>query len=164
MIQIDTTNEQSLIPFDDRWCAAIRHALASESVGEAKISLAVVDDHCIRRLHAQFLDIDEPTDVLSFPLSAHDQPLEGEIVVSAETAARRAQGFGWRPEEELLLYVTHGALHLAGHDDTTPESRLQMRAAERVCLSHFGLEPCYDEPSRSGEVEPDPLDGGPTEK
>ena len=91
---------------------AIKHVLESNSIADAAISLAVVDDETIRRLHERYLGIDEPTDVLSFPLSSSGEALEGEIVASAETAARRAVEFGWRAEDELLLYVVHGALHL----------------------------------------------------
>ena len=140
MIHIETTNQQSLIPADmGNLSAAIKHVLESSSIAEAEISLAPVDDETIRHLHERFLGMDEPTDVLSFPLGSSGETLEGEIVASAETAARCAVEFGWRAEDELLLYVVHGALHLVGYDDTTPDARSAMRAAERDCLAHFGL-------------------------
>lgn len=163
VIQIETTNQQSIIPADARrWSTAIEHVLRSKSVAEAQISLAVVDDDAIRRLHDRFLGIDEPTDVLSFPLTSGDETLEGEIVASAQTAARRAVEFGWRGEDELLLYIMHGALHLIGYDDSTPETRAAMRAAERGCLAHFGLEPQYDSAAspQTGERISELLRGG----
>jgi probable rRNA maturation factor len=66
--------------------------------------------------------------------------LEGQIVVSAETAHRVAFQYGWSSDEELLLYVIHGALHLVGYDDTTEEARRRMRSCERFYLERFGIE------------------------
>ena len=44
-----------------------------------------------------------------------------------------------RPEDELLLYVIHGVLHLVGFDDTSVELREQMRCAEKQYLEQFGV-------------------------
>jgi len=105
---------------------------AAEAVLEKrKVVVALVDDPTIARLHKQFLDITGPTDVLSFP--------PGEIVVSADTARREAEARGIRPLHELMLYVVHGALHLAGHDDKRPAERSRMRAAERRVLGELGI-------------------------
>jgi probable rRNA maturation factor len=71
--------------------------------------------------------------------------LEGEIIVSAETAATAAQRFGWSSDDELLLYVVHGTLHLVGYDDTNPPARSEMRSKEQLYLAEFGLDPRYDE-------------------
>jgi probable rRNA maturation factor len=70
--------------------------------------------------------------------------LEGEVIASTDTAANAAARVGWPAEDELLLYVVHGMLHLVGHDDHDSASLAVMRAAERQCLAHFGLEPPYD--------------------
>ena len=88
--------------------------------GKATISVAVVDDDAISELNGEFLGHQGPTDVLSFVLEQGEDFLDGEVVVSAETAQRAAAEFGWSAAEELLLYVIHGALHLAGYDDATP--------------------------------------------
>jgi probable rRNA maturation factor len=90
-----------------------------------------VDDRTIARLHERFLGVPGPTDVLSFP--------HGEIVVSAETARREARARGIEPLHELLLYVVHGALHLAGHRDKRTKEQKAMRAAERRVLARLGL-------------------------
>ena len=68
--------------------------------------------------------------MLSFP--------HGEIVVSADTARREATARGIPPLHELVLYVVHGALHLAGHDDKKPKQASRMRAAERRILNELG--------------------------
>ncbi len=105
------------------------------------VSVAVVDDEEIRKIHREFLGVDEATDVLSFRLDSacpgtHDDTL-GEIVVSAETALREARKRGLPPERELALYAIHGALHLVGWDDLTAKDRRQMRLMERKYLSRL---------------------------
>ena len=112
----------------------------------AKISVAVVDDPTIAELHQRYLDDPSPTDVLSFVLERSPKYLEGEIVVSADTAADLAPNYNWTAADELLLYVIHGALHLVGYDDTTPKKRTKMREKEkeylarnRIALSQINL-------------------------
>ena len=102
---------------------------------DAQISVAVVDDRTIAALHQEFLDDPEPTDVLSFVLERSPQHLEGEVVVSAETAAANAPRYDNTPEDELLLYAIHGTLHLVGYDDTTPRKRAVMRKREKAHLN-----------------------------
>ncbi|HVR75756.1 MAG TPA: rRNA maturation RNase YbeY [Planctomycetota bacterium] len=112
--------------------------LADHSVG-GTLSLAVVGDGEIQRVHQEFLGLDTPTDVLSFALGPADGSgpggLFGEVVVSAEAALREARRRGLLPEEELALYAIHGALHLVGFDDLDPASRRAMRRAERRYLA-----------------------------
>ena len=87
------------------------------------------------------LQHDYPTDVLSFVFSQERGFLEGEIVASADYAASEALLHGWERENELLLYVVHGALHLAGFDDTSPQLAQTMQAMERQVLAAFELQP-----------------------
>jgi probable rRNA maturation factor len=107
------------------------------------VSIAVVDNAEIHALNRRHLQHDYPTDVLSFLLEETGERLEGEIVASAQTAAAQAARYGWSAEDELLLYVIHGALHLVGYDDQTPEAQERMRRRESQLLAHFGLTPRY---------------------
>jgi probable rRNA maturation factor len=119
----------------------VRQVLEGEGVGEAKISLAFVDDATIHRLNNQFLQHDEPTDVITFPMSGPGaKKLEGELVISAETARRVAEQLGHPPEDEAALYVVHGLLHLCGYDDLDAKSRPKMRARERHHLQALGIQ------------------------
>jgi probable rRNA maturation factor len=145
MIRIDIANQQSLLDLDRRRLrSAVKRVLTTEAVSQATISLAIVDDAAIRPLNARYLGHDYATDVLSFALDRSAESLEGEIIVSAETALRNAAQFGWQPADELLLYVIHGALHLVGYDDLAPELLSEMRQRERAHLAHFGLTPRYE--------------------
>jgi len=165
VITIEIANAQSQLPVDARGLErAVRMILEDESIRQAEISVAVVDDATICRLNRQYLNHDRPTDVLSFVLDQDGERLEGEIVASAETARTAARRFGWSAAEELLLYVVHGALHLVGCEDATAAQRTRMRQRERTCLAQLGLEARYREvsPSRgkSANSSNDPSCGG----
>ena len=143
-IQVDVNNQQTAISADvGRIVELVRAVLQGEAVQSATISVALVDDITIRRLNRQYLDHDYATDVLSFPLQDEGGYLEGEIVVSGQTAARMAGEYGWSAAEELMLYTVHGCLHLVGYDDATDEQRTQMRRAEQDYLKRFGLTARY---------------------
>lgn len=113
---------------------AVETVLSGAGISSGEISLAVVDDAAIHELNLRWLAHDEPTDVLSFVLEEADGYREGEIIVSADTALARAGEFGWSANDELLLYVVHGALHLVGYDDKEAADREQMRQRERFYL------------------------------
>jgi probable rRNA maturation factor len=148
VVQID--NSQRSRKVDTRQLrAAVQAVLASEGIERASISLAVVDDPTIHELNRRYLDHDEPTDVISFVLDQADGIVDGQIVVSADTAAASAKRFGWKTGEELLLYVIHGTLHLTGYDDRTPKARRAMRQQERRYLAGFGLRPRYRKTSNT---------------
>ncbi|MCC6125406.1 MAG: rRNA maturation RNase YbeY [Pirellulales bacterium] len=139
MLSIAVNNRQSRLRVDKRLLKkAVRLILEDAGIEAADISIAVVDDRTIARIHAEFLDDDSPTDVITFVLESTPDRLEGEIVASAETAIARAPEYHWSPENELLLYVIHGALHLVGYDDTTPKERTTMRKMERYYLRGEG--------------------------
>jgi len=103
------------------------------------LSIAVIDDTQMSQLHAEFMGDPSPTDVLTFDLRDHaeTEAIEGEIVVSADTARREAAQRKLAPEQELLRYVIHGVLHLRGMDDGSPSGRQQMRRAETRVLNEL---------------------------
>lgn len=114
----------------------VRGVLEGESISKAKISLAFVDDETIHTLNKRYLDHDELTDVLSFPLSGPGaKTLEGELVLGVGVAQRQAEERGHPVEAELALYVIHGLLHLCGYDDHDPQDAAQMRQRERHYLT-----------------------------
>ena len=120
--------------------SAATAVLAGEGIREAKITLAFVNNPHIHRLNKQFLDHDEPTDVLTFPYTEPGaKKLEGEVVIGYEVAAENAADRGIPVEQELILYVIHGCLHLCGYDDKTAKVAKEMRAKERAYLKTVGL-------------------------
>jgi probable rRNA maturation factor len=124
---------------------AVRAILKDAGVQSSEISVAVVDDATMHALNRKHLDHDYPTDVLSFLLEHEGEHLEGEVIVSADYAAREAAIYGWTTDDELLLYAIHGTLHLVGYDDQEPAAKQRMRDRERHYLHAFGLTPRYAE-------------------
>lgn len=120
--------------------AAAVAVLEGEGVRDAKVTIAFVDNAHIHRLNKQFLDHDEPTDVLTFPYTeAGAKKLEGEIVIGMEIAREYAADRGHDVKLELLLYVIHGCLHLCGFTDTDDRGAAEMRNKEREYLSKLNL-------------------------
>ena len=141
-IEINADDQQDRSLDRARLKKAVRLVLTDAGIQSAEISIAIVTDARMHALNRQYPQHDHPTDVLSFVLDHDDQAqaLDGEIVVSADYAAREAHSYGWTTDDELLLYVLHGCLHLVGHDDKTPAGKRAMRQAEARYLSQFGLE------------------------
>lgn len=143
-----------------RLAAAIAAALdAVAAPSPASIGLILSDDRELASLNAEHMGKSGPTDVLSFPLlppeafasgaASPHQPRPpgsrlhlGDIVVSVERACEQAEaGRGgqtgdirWSVSEELLLLVTHGTLHICGHDHADRDEEAAMRALERRLL------------------------------
>lgn len=98
----------------------------------SELSAVFLTDAALAELHGRFLDDPSVTDVITFPGRAESAGA-GEICVSAD-AARRVGG-ARDFSAELTLYLVHGWLHLAGHDDLQPERRRRMRRAEQRALT-----------------------------
>jgi probable rRNA maturation factor len=141
MIRISVASPQEMVPIDRaRLRNVVRTVLEGEGRTEAEISLAFVDNPTSQRLNLQYLQHDEPTDVLSFPLSEGKAGhLKGELVISAEMAQSQALERGHDVQAELALYVIHGLLHFCGYDDQDSKSTLKMRVRERYFLKLLGL-------------------------
>jgi probable rRNA maturation factor len=117
-----------------------RRVLSREGHVRASVSIALVDNATIRLINRSYMSHDWPTDVISFPLSAPDDPvLAGELVISAEMAGATAREIGVEPWNELALYVVHGLLHLCGYDDASEAAACMMRRREEEILTDAGL-------------------------
>ena len=112
----------------------VHKALAHVDRQDLPVSLLLTDDAEIARLHGQFLGDSTPTDVISFDLDG-----SAELVVSVETAKRRALSHRHTLRAEVALYVVHGILHVCGFDDVRARDRRAMRAAERAVMLALGL-------------------------
>lgn len=152
---VELRNEQRAVPLDARRLKRQAEGLLKE-VGrpEAVLSILLTDDRRMARLHERWMGEEGPTDVMSFPMGertnrrigesanrrghdlAHSPPrpfahsrLLGDIVISAETAARR------RPKDpagEVLRTLVHGLLHLVGYDHRAKAQRLRMNRRARL--------------------------------
>ncbi len=115
--------------------------LASRWRGDAAVlQLVCTGSRRMAELNRKFLAHEGPTDVLAFDLSAGagvpgEPRTAGEVYVCPEVAAKAAGRYGTTPAHELLLYMAHGMLHLAGEDDHEPASRRRMRRLEKKILT-----------------------------
>jgi probable rRNA maturation factor len=118
-----------------RLARAVDRALSAIGQPAGLVEIAVVDDDEIRRLNAAHRGIGRRTDVLAFPLEAPDAgSLIGQLVISADAAARQARRLRVPLALELDLLATHGTLHLAGYDDRDPVEADLMHRRERDIL------------------------------
>ena len=106
-------------------CALVwEHKLSGAEIASVDaISVLIASDRRMAALHKKFCGLAAPTDVLTFQ--------HGEIVISAETAARQARIFHSNVTAEIQLYLLHGLLHLAGFDDVTTLDRRRMHGLQK---------------------------------
>lgn len=123
----------------DRMQQAILAIADEHDWKSGEISVALVSDSEIQTVNRQHLQHDYATDVISFDLTESDDHLEGEIIASVETADREGPLHDMSGEDELLLYVIHGMLHVVGLLDKTEADILEMRASEKHYLGLLGL-------------------------
>jgi probable rRNA maturation factor len=105
---------------------------------EAELSILIVDDAQIRVINRDYLQRDKSTNVISFAMQEGEgagihPSLLGDVVISAETAARDAAEAGLPFVSELYFLLLHGILHLVGYDHErgTEEEAAMMEAKER---------------------------------
>ncbi|WP_435300332.1 rRNA maturation RNase YbeY [Timonella sp. A28] len=111
-----------------------------------ELSVLFVDTDTMSDLHVQWMDLEGPTDVMSFPMdelrpgtenSVTPAGLLGDIVLCPTVAIEQAQAAGHSTVEELLLLTVHGILHLLGYDHAEPEEEKEMFALQRHLLLTF---------------------------
>ena len=105
------------------------------------LHVILVNDKQMSQLHRDFLGLDSPTDVLTFPidLDPRGRPLSGEVYVCVPYARRQAKERNIHLPDELLLYALHGVLHLSGYDDRTHADYLKMHKMEDKVLRDIGV-------------------------
>ena len=119
---IEVVNRQRKVPVDcGRWRAFVAKALKVVPAKGAGVTVAFVSDRAMRELNRRWRGRRGTTDVLSFPSEQDEfEKTEGlslgDVVVSAEQAARQAGEHGLDFEGEVAQLILHGLLHLCGYD------------------------------------------------
>ena len=102
------------------------------------LSIVLTDDRQLQELNLEYLDIDAPTDVLSFPSGEQDpdtgKTYIGDVIISYERAVKQAESANVPPEHELCMLVVHGVLHLLGYDHTNEHKKSEMWAVQDKVL------------------------------
>lgn len=143
----EISNESSHTVDEVEFAALARYVLDQMHVHpQAELSIIFVDIPAMTELHVRWMDEPGPTDVMSFPMdelrpgregAPSDEGILGDIVVCPEVASEQAREAGHSAQEEMLLLVTHGILHLLGFDHAEPEEREEMFTLQRTLLLTF---------------------------
>ena len=120
--------------------AALEHE--SQSL-DSELSIILTNDTRLHELNLNYLGVDAPTDVLSFPASETDPETGaryiGDILISIPRARAQADAAGHPLESEVQLLVIHGVLHLLGHDHAKTKEKARMWKAQAEILESLGL-------------------------
>jgi probable rRNA maturation factor len=107
-----------------------------------ELTLLLSDDAQLQALNQEYLGINAPTDVLSFPAGDVDPDSQevylGDVIISLERAHTQARLGGHSVEDELQLLVVHGVLHLLGYDHADPVEKAAMWAVQSQILFALG--------------------------
>jgi len=110
--------------------------------GNQELSILLTDDKKIRKLNKKYRGQDRATDVLSFPQNEEEENkpnyhLMGDVVISTATAERQASQHGLSLEEEIVLLLIHGILHLLGFNHERSEEAYHMKKKTRELFDHI---------------------------
>lgn len=140
-MKIEITNQQKIKKLNLKHIRrTLRTVAALLKLSSKKITFLFCDNSFIRRLNRKYFKKNSATDVIAFDLSGEGSgDYLGEVVVSVEQAVLAAADLGLRWQDELLLYLVHGILHLSGYDDRTASGRKRMERKQRVILKSLGM-------------------------
>lgn len=111
-----------------------------------ELNILFIDPEPMADLHVRWLDLEGPTDVMSFPMDelrpgTPDRPTAegtlGDICICPQVAEQQATEAGHSSVEEMLMLATHGMLHLLGYDHAEPDEREEMFGLQRKLLLTF---------------------------
>ncbi|MEE8448956.1 MAG: rRNA maturation RNase YbeY [Thermodesulfobacteriota bacterium] len=112
-----------------------REALKRLGCLDKELSVALVDDGKMMELNRRYLGRDRPSDVLAFPMDSDDGPLLGDVVISVDRALAQAKQARKGLDEELIILLLHGVLHLLGYDHTGSRREASRMAAVQAKLA-----------------------------
>jgi probable rRNA maturation factor len=136
----DLTPDIPAVLVENTAATALKHQSAPVS---ADLTIVLSDDRQLHELNLQWMGVDGPTDVLSFPSDEIDPEngnhYLGDILISVQRAAEQAKAAGHSVEAETQLLIVHGVLHLMGHDHAEVDEKARMWKAQAEILAQLGL-------------------------
>ncbi|MFT4107256.1 MAG: rRNA maturation RNase YbeY [Lacrimispora sp.] len=162
-INIEYEAEKKLdIPYEDIITKVVEEAMDYEECPyEAEVSVLITDNREIQQINREFRNIDNPTDVLSFPMVEYETPSDfdfleeeggdwfnpetgelmlGDIVISVDKVEEQAEKYGHSQTRELAFLTAHSMLHLFGYDHMEDEERILMEKKQEEILVRGGYE------------------------
>lgn len=139
---VTVRNRQKGRPIDTRLLRNITLVLVGQLIESRSFELGIyiIGTAEMTRLNETFLRHHGSTDVLTFDYSQPEPEPElyGEIIVCLDEAVAQARRFRATWQSELVRYIVHGALHLAGYDDHHRAKRRKMKLQENRMLKQLG--------------------------
>ncbi|HPN84152.1 MAG TPA: rRNA maturation RNase YbeY [Victivallales bacterium] len=102
--------------------------------GNGNVAVSMATKAQIRRIKKEFWNIDRPTDVISFRYKELKGNVFAEVIICPEIAIERASDYGNGVEFEMVLYIVHGFLHIAGLNDSSRAEKINMRKKEEYTM------------------------------
>lgn len=125
-------------------------ALSKEHSLRGEVRIRLVRDAEMSLLHERHAGVAGTTDVLTFDLrdssTIPDSPLDADLVLCVDEAARQARARSIQLTHELALYAVHGVLHMLGHDDHDDDAFAAMHEVEDRVLAAAGIGPVFSAP------------------
>lgn len=144
VIQLSFDCEDTAPPAAGWLDGLLRQVTDQLDIHNGSLELVVVDDKVMAHLHQEHCNLPGTTDVLTFDLRDQpSDPLDAEIILCRDEAARQAAKRGHEVRVELLLYAVHGLLHLLGEDDHQELAYQRMHQREDEVLTAIGIGPVF---------------------
>lgn len=120
---------------------ALKKGLKNFARQNIEVNVIFVDEKEILRVNKEFLNHHYVTDVISFnhqrpPFDTGEPWAFGDIFICYQVARKNAKNFNHTILQEMMMYVTHGALHLSGMDDHDPKDRAEMDRQAETIIHH----------------------------
>lgn len=145
MILINRTRKKDLQIDQERLSEISSRILLDEESRNSEFTLSFLQPSAIKKLNKSFRQINEVTDVLSFPADGEidpetGKPFLGDILICLDRAAEQASLSGHALQNEIELLLIHGLLHLHGYDHAVAEDQTKMWALQNHYLEAFGIQ------------------------
>lgn len=127
---------------------------------EPEVSVTLVSKEEIHRLNREYRGVDNPTDVLSFPMAEYGTPADftdsvfeqsktvspetgelmlGDIVLCPEVVFEQADEYGHSKLREFSFLVVHSLLHLFGYDHMEETERTEMEQLQEKIMNELQI-------------------------
>ena len=118
----------------------IAFIIDQENIIVNEISLILANQESVRKLKLEYFNEDVYTDTITFNVNDPDEPLEGEIYLSADTIYQNAMKLRISYNQEFANVIAHSVLHLIGYDDSTQEEKNEMFELQKKYLKKFNYQ------------------------
>ncbi|HWV34002.1 MAG TPA: rRNA maturation RNase YbeY [Thermomicrobiales bacterium] len=147
-VTVDSTMPLPEAVSEEAITSLVDHVLRAEHAGGRwSLGFQFTSDPEMQRMHLEFMGLDSPTDIMTFPYEAEDwseggSPLGvdeagGDIVISVDRARDHAEDADWDVADEQFFLVCHGMLHLVGWDDASDGDRAAMLDRQRTLMGSW---------------------------